>query len=217
MRLRKNVINTASKLYDKLLNIHTTQYDNFSEDQKKNVNVLNKPENLIINFVEDDLQSMPPLEGDEEVKLEPEETITERVKSNPRKRKLTGTGLKILTPTKLLARLPILWAQIKAGNNPYKLKYETKKILHLLYQHNKITKKVYKNFNQVIVIMKENVIVIKEYKTFYFDFDWSIGADENMKHEIEFIIKDNENSVENKIKNYIEQVLLKNMHGNDIH
>ena len=65
--------------------------------------------------------------------------------------------------------------------------------------------------------MKENVIVIKECKTFNFYFDWPIGADENMKHEIEFIIKDNENSVENKIKNYIEQVLLKNMHGNDIH
>ena len=29
-------INTASKLHDKLLNIYTTQYDNLSEDQKKN-------------------------------------------------------------------------------------------------------------------------------------------------------------------------------------
>ena len=30
---RKVVINTVSKLYDKLLNICTTQYDNLSEDQ----------------------------------------------------------------------------------------------------------------------------------------------------------------------------------------
>ena len=30
-----------------------------------------------------------------------------------------GTGLKILTPNKLLTRLPILLAQIKAGNNSY--------------------------------------------------------------------------------------------------
>ena len=36
---------------------------------------------------------MPPIEGDEEVKLE---TIAERPKSNPRKRKKAGTGLKIL-------------------------------------------------------------------------------------------------------------------------
>ena len=48
------------------------------------------------------LSDMPPLEGDEEVK--------------------EGKGLKILTPNKLLTRLPILLAQIKAGNNSYKLK-----------------------------------------------------------------------------------------------
>ena len=57
------------------------------------------------------------LESDEEVKLEPEETIAERVKLNPRKRKIEETGLKILTPNKLLARLPILLAHIKTGNN----------------------------------------------------------------------------------------------------
>ena len=51
-------------------------------------------------------------------------------------------GLKILTPNKLLTRLPILLAQIKAGNNSYKLKNEIRQILYLLYQHNKITKKV---------------------------------------------------------------------------
>ena len=31
-----------------------------------------------------------------------------------------GKGLKILTRNKLLTRLPILLAQIKAGNNSYK-------------------------------------------------------------------------------------------------
>ena len=35
-----------------------------------------------------------------------------------------GKGLKILTPNKLLTRLPILLAQIKAGSNSYKLKNE---------------------------------------------------------------------------------------------
>ena len=76
--------NTASKLYDKLLNIYTTQYENLSEGQKKKVNVLNIPENLAFDFVECNLPPMPPLERDEEVKLEPEETIGERVKLNPR-------------------------------------------------------------------------------------------------------------------------------------
>ena len=52
-------------------------------------------------------------------------------------------GLKILIPNKLLTRFPILLAQIKAGNNSYKLKNEIIKTLYLLYQHNKVTKKVY--------------------------------------------------------------------------
>ena len=69
---------------------------------------------------------MPPLEGDKEEVKE-------------------GKGLKILTPNKLLTRLAISLAQIKAGNNSCKLKYEIRKILYLLYQHNKITKKVYSN------------------------------------------------------------------------
>ena len=49
----------------------------------------------------------------------------------------------------------MLLAQIKAGNNSKKLKIEVTQILYLLYQHNKITKKVQKNlqqFNQVIII-----------------------------------------------------------------
>ena len=72
--------------------------------------------------------------------------IAERVKLNPRKRKKKeGTGLKILTPNKLLTRLSILLAQIKARNNSYKLKNEVRQILCLLYQHNKITQKVYNN------------------------------------------------------------------------
>ena len=54
-------------------------------------------------------------------------------------------GLRILTPNKLLARLPILLAQIKAGNNSNKSKNEIRKILYLLCQHNKISKKLYNN------------------------------------------------------------------------
>ena len=73
---------------------------------------------------------MPPLEHDEEeVKLKPEETIAERVKLNTWIRKNERTELKILTPNKLLTRPPILLAQIKAGNNSYKLKNEIRQIL----------------------------------------------------------------------------------------
>ena len=64
--------------------------------------------------------------------------------------------------------------------------------------------------------MEENVIVIRNTKTFLFNFDQSKYVDENLKHEIEFIIKSNESLAENKIKNKIEQ-LLKYNHGNNIY
>ena len=53
-----------------------------------------------------------------------------------------GKRLKVLTQIKPLTRLPMLLAQIKAGNNPYKFKNKIRQTLHLLYQHNKITKKI---------------------------------------------------------------------------
>ena len=62
-----------------------------------------------------------------------------------RKTKKAGTRIKILTLKKLLTRLPIILAQNKAENNPTKLKTQIRQILHLLYQDNKITKKVYNN------------------------------------------------------------------------
>ena len=49
------------------------------------------------------------------------------------------------TPDKLLVRLLILIAQTKAGNSSNKLKNEIRQILYLLYQHNKITKKINEN------------------------------------------------------------------------
>ena len=56
---------------------------------------------------------MPPLEVDEEVK--------------------EGKGLKVLTRNKLLTRLLILLAQIKTGNNSYKLQNEMRQILFFFF------------------------------------------------------------------------------------
>ena len=43
------------------------------------------------------------------------------------------------------------------------------------------------------------MIVIRDPKTFCFNFDWSKDVDEKLKHEIEFIIKSSESLVGNKI------------------
>ena len=76
--------------------------------------------------------------------------MLKRIKLNSRKRKNKATGLKVLTPSTILTGLPILLAQIKAGKNSYKLKNEIKKILHLSYQHNEITKEVNNNLIKLL-------------------------------------------------------------------
>ena len=70
---------------------------------------------------------------------------------------------------------------------------------------------------QIIVIMEENMIVIREPKTFYFNFDWPKHGDKSLKHEIEFITKSNQSLAQNKIKNNIEHLLSKYKHRNNIH
>ena len=42
--------------------------------------------------------------------------------------------------------------------------------------------------------------MIRDPKTFYFNFDPPKDVDENLKNEIEFITKNNESLTENKIK-----------------
>ena len=57
--------------------------------------------------------------------------------------------------------------------------------------------------------MEENIIVIRDPKTFSFNFDLSKDVDENLRRETEFIIKSNESSVEIIMKNEIDLLLLK--------
>ena len=56
-----------------------------------------------------------------------------------------GTRLKRLTPKKMLQRLPVALAQIKAGNNSETLLNEIRQMAYSLYQLKEITKKVYNN------------------------------------------------------------------------
>ena len=138
------VFDTDSELYNKFLDKYFDEYYDLEGEEKEELGFKFMPINLNINgndcnqfykkisdddsdsdvFI--DISDIPPLEGDEE-------EVKER------------KGLKILTPNKLLTRLPILLAQIKGGNNSCNLKNEIRQTLYLLYQHNKIIKKVYNN------------------------------------------------------------------------
>ena len=61
-----------------------------------------------------------------------------------------GEGLKILTNKQMLNRLPVLLAQIEAGNNPIKLKNEARQILYSLYRSKTLTKTVYNKLIKLI-------------------------------------------------------------------
>ena len=57
--------------------------------------------------------------------------------------------------------------------------------------------------------MEENMIVVSDPKNFCFNFDWPKDVHENLKHEIEFITKNNESLAQNKIKNEIKTIIVK--------
>ena len=67
-----------------------------------------------------------------------EESIAERVK-----RKNQGSGLKMLTPKQMLSQLPILLAEIQAGNNSKQLKNEARQLIYSSYTSKQLSKKLY--------------------------------------------------------------------------
>ena len=62
----------------------------------------------------------------------------------------SGQGLKILTPSQMLSRLPISLAQLNAGNNSEKLKNEIRQLLCSLYRSKKLTRHIYKSLVDII-------------------------------------------------------------------
>ena len=69
------------------------------------------------------------------------------------KRKATeGKVLDILTSKQRLQRLPIVLAQVKAGNNSENLLSKISQIVYFLYQSKEITKKVHNNIIKSIQI-----------------------------------------------------------------
>ena len=61
-------------------------------------------------------------------------------------------GLQILTPKQMLQRLPVVLAQVKAGNNSESLLNEIRQIVYSLYQSKGITKKSVQQHNRIYSI-----------------------------------------------------------------
>ena len=105
---------------------------------------------MIINVVNSELEDLKK----EIKKMTKEERETEQIDKIVKlvedilkfdKQKQEGQGIKILTPSQMLSRLPISLAQLEAGNNSEKLKNEIRQLLYSLYRSKNITKQVYNN------------------------------------------------------------------------
>ena len=75
--------------------------------------------------------------------LETEESAKQR-------RDQQGQGVRILTPEQLITRLPILLAQLKAGNDSQKLKNEIRQFLYSLYTSKRLGKTIFKHLMNAI-------------------------------------------------------------------
>ena len=74
----------------------------------------------------------------------------ESEKSAVKRRKQKGVGLKILTPSKMLSRLPISLAQLKTRTNSEKRENEIRQLLYSLYRSKTLTKNIYKSLVDII-------------------------------------------------------------------
>ena len=61
-----------------------------------------------------------------------------------------GQGLKVLTPSQLLSKIPISLAQLKAENNSEKLNNEIRQLLYFLNCSKKLTKTIYNSLNNIV-------------------------------------------------------------------
>ena len=61
-----------------------------------------------------------------------------------------GQRVKILSKQQMITRMPVLSAQVQAGNNSQKLKNEIRQLLYLLYRFKNVRKTVYNSLMNTI-------------------------------------------------------------------
>ena len=115
---------------------------NKTNDKTKNNELVN-----VINSGLEDLKEEINKMSKDEKEIKTPDKIVEIVENilNFNKQNQKGQGLKILTPSQMLSRLPVALAQLEAGNNSKKLKNEIRQLLYSLYHSKNMTKQVYNN------------------------------------------------------------------------
>ena len=125
IRLRKKVINFSefTEGYNKFMN-NVEGFESYKAEKKPgSVSTNQKKMRRYVKRLKDIADFYNPVSGSDTSKK--------------------GKGLEILTNQQMLNRLPILLAQIQAGNNSQLLRNETRQILYSLYRSKALTKTVY--------------------------------------------------------------------------
>ena len=118
------------------------QYLYMAKDRKENTKLV-KSFNKALKGLEEEIENM----SEEEKESKKPDKIVEIVEGILKFNKQTqeGKGLKILTPSQMLSRLPISLAQLQAGNSSEKLKNEIRQLFYSLYHSENMAKQVYNN------------------------------------------------------------------------
>ena len=113
----------------------------YNTDSKKKNNALVDVIKSGLSVLKDEIKQMPEDEIDIEKPYKIVD-IVEKILTFNRKNQ-ERQGLKILTPNQMLSRLPNTLVQLKAGNNPEKLKIKIRQLLYSLYCSKKLVKPIY--------------------------------------------------------------------------
>ena len=99
-----------------------------SNDETKN-NLLVDTIKSRLNDLKEKTENMSKEEKEIEI-IDGQVDIVEKILKFNQQKQQKGQGLKILTPSQMLSRLPISLAQLNAGNNSEKLKNEIRQLLY---------------------------------------------------------------------------------------
>ena len=120
------------------------------KNPEKNENQVNLIKSGLRDFKEE-IKDMSRKRRKEEKETEqPNETVNIVGKILEFNRQQSGQGLKTLTQSQMLNRLPISLAQLNAENNSEKLKNEIRQLLYSLCRSKKLTKNIYKSLIDII-------------------------------------------------------------------
>ena len=128
--------------------------------ETKNKNKNNELVNVIksgLIYLKDETEKMSKEEIENEKPDKILKVVEEILDFNNKFQKQQGSGLNILTPNQMLSRLPIVLAQLKAGNNSEELKNEIRQIFYSLYRSKKLTKQLYKSLIDTIKKWKQSL------------------------------------------------------------